>query len=178
MKVAAASALSVGLTGCLAAQDYDLQDPIVSVNRSPVIRRTLANDKPDSVLEECPVWFEALVDDPDVDDRLEFRWFVTALPGDKRELVSAGYLRNTAQSLRQPERTERSDWSSTFKWQDAGKYLVQFMATDGSLPANAGPGSTPQPDLIPGADGGLVPNPRYETHYNWYVDLKAGTCPN
>ncbi len=185
MKLGGTAAAAMMLGGCLVPQDDQLLEEYFQLNRPPIILEStaVASGKHGAFVEletACPVWFEAVVEDPDVDDRVEYRWFVTDLntsggsaEGPNRTLADAGVLTNTGSEVRQPVRIDFKEGQPLNPLRNPGTYLVELMAFDGTLKATAGPGSVPEPELIPGTDGGL--NPRYSTSYAWTVELVAGS---
>ncbi len=179
--ICAGASITVGSAGCLAQQDDGVIDGLLQLNRAPwiVSDKALASGKFGDYVElqtgaDCEVWFEAVAEDPDVDDELEFRWYVTRIePRWERLRMIAGYLRNTGQARREPERID-------FKKQvvndlsQPGLYHVQFMVADGRLLGDDVPGSIPRGEPIPGTDGGI--NPRFAAYYSWTVRMEAGDC--
>ena len=123
----------------------------------------------------CPLWFEAVVSDRDVDDRVEFRWYVTAL--DEEPPVPAvvwdGVLQNTGEWRRPPLRVDFKEGLPVNPLASPGMYLVQLMVFDGALRSSAGPGSVPDPEPIPDSDGGL--DARHSTSYAWTVKIVPGS---
>ena len=185
VKAGATAATAMMLGGCLAPQDDGIVEPLFQVNRPPIILEStaVASGKHGAYVElesVCPTWFEAVGEDRDIDDRVEFRWFVTDLndssgsgEGPIPFLVDAGVFTNTGSERRPPARIDFKEDQPINPLRNPGNYIVELMAFDGRLTGTARPGSVPEPEPIPGTDGGF--NTRYSTSYAWTVKVVAGT---
>ena len=176
--IGASAALSVGASGCLAAQDDDLLPPLIQLNRAPwiVADTTRVSGKFGDYVElqtGCAISFEAVAEDPDVDDRLQYRWLVTRLePPDERRVPDEGYLRPNGRTRRDPLTLDFKRDQVVNYLAQPGLYLVQVLVSDGVLLGNQGPGDMPDPDPIPGTDGGF--NPRFAAYHTWTVQMELG----
>ena len=166
--------------GCVLPQEDTLLQELTRRNRPPWIREDsvkLNGDLPRLVVSgndpECELHFEALVEDPDVDDTVRWRYYVDfsqANPAPERE----GIFTNAGTALRAPSAKLDVARIADHPRFAEGSHMVTLMVFDGELGALKGPGSLPPDDPIAGvADGG---NPRYSTTVTWMVTIKSGAC--
>jgi hypothetical protein len=166
--------------GCLLPQEDTLLEDLILRNRPPRIveDQTTLNRFPNRVLTVgngpgCRLEFEAVVEDPDIDDSVIARWYVDfdtspedrQVPVHEEELPTGQVKRIAAWDVLEVEDNPRFP---------VGTHVVTLMAFDGDLGTFDGPGKQPPPDPVPGVDGG---NPNYSTTFDWFVTVDpAESC--
>jgi hypothetical protein len=181
MRVGIAALGALCGTGCLLPQEDGVLEEFPRRNRPPWIREDsvkMNGELPRLVSSgnapECELHFEALVEDPDVDDLVRWRYYVdfsqaNPAPEQEGEFTNTGNaLRRESAQLAVPKIAEHPRFG-------VGTHMVTLMVFDGELGALKGPGSLPPDDLIPGVpDAG---NPRYSTTVTWVVAItNSGDC--
>ncbi|AKJ04246.1 putative lipoprotein [Archangium gephyra] len=126
----------------------------------------------------CQLTFEAIVEDPDVDDRIVAYWYVDYDPTRTQ--------REDARSVIQPKkskviRDDRATFQVNFNSADfnrlnvPGDHIVEVVVTDTALVEGREPDASSTVTL---SDGGTVVDPGYTTTYVWFVRTEAGGgCP-
>lgn len=168
------------LGGCLLPQDDTLLDPLPRKNRPPrILEQNVQPAQHVTVATNCGTEFSAFVEDPDIDDKLTYRWYVDYDPtvnSPTRAPFEEGQLQNNGQPVRSSSATWTADTGSTrTPLSEVGPHLVTLMVFDGTLGVFDGPGSIPPPDPVEGVDAG---NPHYSDSYSWAVDISpTADCP-
>jgi hypothetical protein len=176
-----AAILGVGAvigSGCLLPQEDGVLQPFVLPNNPPRIKAENAEPPKNTTIgvDGCRKEFKVPVEDPDVDDRVQSRWYVdydfendeTNTPTD--EIT----LENTGEAVRGPA-TKTFTNGPFGELATAGTHVVTLMVFDGELGVFDGPNSIPRSRPIPGFDGG---NPTYSDSYDWIVFTDpAVQCP-
>lgn len=178
--------VSTLLWGCLLPQEEAAVGGLVLKNRPPRILEysVLPSQLRSTRGFNCKMQFSALVEDPDIDDTLKYRWYfdyaaenqVQRLPvADGRLDPNGSVLRGSA--TLKPEPTQEN--FPVLK--NNTTHVVTLLVTDGNLDASQGPGAIPDPDVVePGVDGGpALTNPRYSVTYSWIIDFDPSlACSN
>lgn len=167
-------------TGCFLPQEDDPLVPILTPNSPPRILEDQASppkrEQPVRLPnpEDCKQVFSAPVEDPDIDDRVTYRWYVDYGPESNPTPEDESYAGNTGTPLRTLA-TFTVHAMNHPRVQVAGYHEVLLMVFDGRLLLEDGPGSKPPDDPVPTIDGGL--NPHFSTTHVWTVITDpSGTC--
>lgn len=163
------------LGGCLLPQDDTLLDPLPQKNRPPrILEQNVQPAQNVSVATNCSIEFSAFVEDPDVDDKLTYRWYIDYNPTAgslTRTPFEEGQLLNNGQPVRSSSATYKGDTGNTSTpLAEIGLHRVTLMVFDGTLGVFDGPGSVPPADPVEGVDAG---NPHYSDSYTWIVDVSS-----
>lgn len=185
MRLGAVLLGAVLLGGCLVPQEDQILDDVPPrVNRPPrLLGKTMfvnGSLGPLATLEMgdgCgPVSFEASVEDPDLNDRLRYFWFIdydAAGPLINRRPYDTGILDPTGVEVRTVRKLTLDPGSVENPLQTEGDHVVQLIVTDGLLEISDPPGTEPPPDPVEGVDAG---NPRFIDEYAWFVTVDTKPC--
>ena len=167
-----AAILGVGAvigSGCLLGQDDVVLEDIVLPNHPPRINGQSAEPQKVSTigLDGCRIVFQIPVEDPDVDDLVQARWYIDFDPKNTQtnRPVDEFSLENNGQAAR-PLVTKTFTNGPFAELAATGPHVVTLMVFDGTLGVFEGPNSVPKPRPIPGSDAG---NPTYSDAYDWFV---------
>jgi hypothetical protein len=171
------------LGGCVIPQDASyLSDVPVQRNRPPRIVESQVQPSERIVRgygsdDLCQLNFVAIVEDPDVDDRLVAYWYVDYDPTRNQG--------EDARSVIQPKnskviRDDRATFQVSFNSADfnrlnvPGDHIVEVVVTDTALVEGREPDASSTLTLL---DGGTVTDPGYTATYVWFVRTEAaGGC--
>jgi hypothetical protein len=165
-------------TGCLLPQEETVLQTLTLKNRPPridelntTLNGDLARQLPIGNGTDCVLQFQALVEDPDIDDLLTARWYIDFLPNDPKPPIDEAPVFPTGKPARLPVTFNR-DVKDTPQL-PLGMHVITFMVFEGDLGTFEGPDHVPAPERLP--DGGT--NPRFTTTFNWAVMVEDRICP-
>jgi hypothetical protein len=171
------------LGGCVIPQDTSyLSDIPQQRNRPPRIVESQVQPT-DRIIRGygadklCKLTFEAIFEDPDVDDRLIAYWYVDYDPTQpKGEYARDVILANHSKVIRD----DRATFQVSFDSADfnplnvPGDHIVEVVVTDSVLVDGREPDARKTLEL---SDGGIVTDPGYTATYVWFVRTEAaGDC--
>ncbi|HYO67856.1 MAG TPA: hypothetical protein VEU33_17410 [Archangium sp.] len=171
------------LGGCVIPQDASyLSEVPAQRNRPPRIvesqvqptERIIRGYGSDNL---CKLTFEAIVEDPDVDDQLVAYWYVDYDPSRTQgEDAQSVILAKNAKVIRDDRATFQVSFDSADfnRLNVPGDHIVEVIVTDTGLVGRREPLPSSTLKL---SDGGLVADPGYTATYVWFVRTEAaGDC--
>lgn len=169
------------LAGCLIPQDAPYLNEIpMQRNRPPRIVEKQVQPSERIIRgygsDSCSLEFSAIVEDPDVDNRLIAYWFVDYDPTQTHGEDDRNIIEPKGGKV---VRDERATFQVNFDSADfnrlnlPGDHVVEVVVTDTALV-----GREPEGRSIPLPDGTTLIDPGYTATYAWFVRTEAGgSCP-
>lgn len=166
------------LMGCLVPQDQNyLSERPIPRNRPPRILETQVQPSERIIrgygLDRCELEFHAIVEDPDMADKLYTYWYVDYDPTDTRGADSQRSLEPTNNKTVRDERatfSSRVNSSNFNRLNIPGDHVVELVVSDRTLID----GREPEPTVHRLPDGTDVLDPGYATTYVWFVRTEVG----
>lgn len=165
--------------GCLVPQDENyLSELPVPRNRPPRIVEKQVQPSERIIRgygsDLCQLEFSVIVEDPDVDDKLDAYWFVDYDPSQPRGADSAVRLEPINKKVVRDDRAyfrpPRFGSIDGSRLNTPGDHVVEVVVSDNGLSSLR----EAQPRLIQLPDGQQFADPGYTTTYVWFVKTEPG----